>query len=267
MSGRYSPADVAAWLERFAKTAEEHIREARVKASKPSDPAFRRVEIDTLLQAGLGQFFAEKLRAGIAYTLYQKKGHVGALHDAVRHYRAAREAWAGIVKRTKGVYVDDLAFGYPPHRRGHWADRLPAIEQDLAFMERLLNGRNGSPTDETAAALLKPRPPVPLCRHVVPQSFVPGRPLEIEIASPPGSVERMRIHYRHVNQAEAYHVEEMAAKGDLWRFRIPAMYTDTAFPLLYYFELRGRKGNAWIYPGLNAEVSNQPYFVVRRSSA
>jgi hypothetical protein len=264
-SGRYSPTDVAAWLERFAATAEEQIRQARAKMRNANAPEFLRVEVDVLLQAELGRFFAEKLRAGVAYMLYEKKSDEGALRAAVRHYRAARDAWARLVKSTKAVYVDDLTFGYPPHRRGHWADRLPAIEQDLAFMERLVKDKSTDEPNPAITALLKASVAAPPCRHTSPPSFLPGQPLDIEIRSSPSVVERMRIHYRHVNQAEAYQVEHMTAKGKAWQFRIPATYTDTAFPLMYFFELRDGKGNAWLHPGLSPDVANQPYFVVLRS--
>ncbi len=36
------------------------------------------------------------------------------------------------------------------------------------------------------------------------------------------------------------------------------------FPLQYYFELR-RAGSAAIFPGLNADLANQPYFVLRQA--
>jgi hypothetical protein len=158
------------------------------------------------------------------------------------------------------MYVDDLGFGYPPHRRGHWADRLPTIEQDLAFMERLVNQESTNRTDQVITALLKPRPSRPPCRHAAPPSFVPGQSLDFEVTSSRSAVERMRIHYLHANQAEAYQVENMTPAGESSRFQIPATYTDTAFPLLYFFELRDGKKNAWLYPDLNAEVPNQPYF-------
>jgi hypothetical protein len=73
-------------MARFAMTAEEQIRHARANVRNANDPAFRRVEIDTLLQAELGRFFAEELRAGIAYTLYQKRSDEGdALRNAIVH--------------------------------------------------------------------------------------------------------------------------------------------------------------------------------------
>ena len=41
-------------------------------------------------------------------------------------------------------------------------------------------------------------------------------------------------------------------------------YTDSPYPLQYYFELRDARGHAWLYPGFRADLCNQPYFVVRQ---
>lgn len=266
-SGRYSPADVARWLEEFARTAGQHLQQARRRARDAKDAAFRRLEIDVEVQAGLGLFFAEKLRAAVSYALYQKNGDAAALRDAVFFYREARQAWAGIVKRTKNVYVDDLSFGEPAHRRGHWADRLPAIDQDVAYMERLLKEKSGGRAGDLPRPnpdWLRPRPPRPECGHDRPAGFRPGQPLEIGLRLKAEAVESVLLHYRHVNQAEPYRIEKMSAGGGFWRHAIPGEYTDSSFPLLYYFEIHGRKGEAWLYPGFERELANQPYFVVRR---
>ena len=72
-----------------------------------------------------------------------------------------------------------------------------------------------------------------------------------------------RLRYRHVNQAEEYRAAEMSADGSRFRSQIPGDYTDSRYPLLYFFEVRDGRGRAWLYPGLEADLSNQPYFVVR----
>jgi hypothetical protein len=68
-----------------------------------------------------------------------------------------------------------------------------------------------------------------------------------------------------VNQSEAYQIVDMRGQSGTWRFTIPGDYTDSAYPLLYYFELRDAGGHAWLHPGFEPDLANQPYFVVRRA--
>ena len=53
--------------------------------------------------------------------------------------------------------------------------------------------------------------------------------------------------------------------GPGYRAAIPAAYTDSPYPLQYYFEVRESAEKAWLYPGFAADLANQPYYVVRRT--
>ena len=87
-SGKFSPLDVARWLEGFCEEAARHLAEAESQVANCSDAAFRRLSIDVRLQTGLGRFFAQKLRAGVWYALYERTGEVTALEQALSTYRA-----------------------------------------------------------------------------------------------------------------------------------------------------------------------------------
>jgi hypothetical protein len=263
-TGRYTPADVARWLQGFAKAAAEQLQDARAKAGNTNDPAFRRLDVDVQVQLGLGRFFAAKMRSAIAWSLYQMDGKDDNLQHALHFARAARDAWAGIVKATKGVYLDDLTYGEPPHRRGSWASRLPFVEQDVKCLEGLLAGKALQNVQATPA-WLKPTPPPPRCKHWAPAGFSPGQPLTISISAPAGSLEGVRIHYRHVNHAESYQIQPMTGGRGSWTFSIPPDYTNSRYALQYHFQLIGRDGTNWLYPGLNQDLANQPYFVVRHT--
>ena len=110
------------------------------------------------------------------------------------------------------------------------------------------------------------RPVVPLV-HVIPPSFVAGQPLTIELMllGPSSSVASVRLCYRRVHQAQPYQTADMLIQGNHCRATIPAEYTNTPYPLEYYFELRNGAGQAWMYPGFDATLTNQPYFVVHPS--
>ncbi|HLK58596.1 MAG TPA: hypothetical protein VKU00_18645, partial [Chthonomonadaceae bacterium] len=62
-----------------------------------------------------------------------------------------------------------------------------------------------------------------------------------------------------------YQALEMEAQEDHYRAVIPGAYTNSPYPLQYFFELHHATGQAWLYPGFNADLSNQPYLVVRQT--
>jgi hypothetical protein len=270
-SGRHSPLDVARWLDDLARTADDHLRRARGRTSVNS-PAFRRWAIDVEVQAGIARYFAEKFRAATAYVFYERTGDGAALERALKHHVAAQDAWQAIAAQTTGVYVKDLTFGRDRYLRGHWADRLPAMEVDRADMQKAKpavvpaggGGAGSGGATALLAALSAPPAPRPRCQHTPPSRFRPGEPLPVELGA--DGVASVRLRYRHVNQSEKYQTAEMSADGRRFRSQIPGDYTNSRYPLLYFFELRDASGRAGLYPGFEADLSNQPYFVVRSST-
>ena len=71
------------------------------------------------------------------------------------------------------------------------------------------------------------------------------------------------LHYRRVNQAERWQYVTMDRKGSAYSASIPGAYTDSPYPLQYYFELKSAPDRAWLYPGFPPDLAGQPYFVVR----
>lgn len=237
-SCKYSPVEVAQWLEGLAGAAPEgHAAESRRWAA------------DMAIQSGLGRFFAHKLRAAALWALFDRTQDRAALEEALRQYRAGRAAWAELAAKAS-VYRSDVTFGYDRHLRGHWADRLPAIDADISDMERRLeSARPGDPA-RVRALLAVPKRRAG-CEHRPPSRFQPGKPLELELKCTAPA----RLHYRRVNQAETWQVTEKP-------FVIPAAYTASAYPLQYYFEIQEQ--TPWVYPGLGPELTAQPYFIATR---
>jgi hypothetical protein len=56
----------------------------------------------------------------------------------------------------------------------------------------------------------------------------------------------------------------MEFKDGGYHATIAGDYTNSPYPLGYYFELKG-DGSAWLYPGFRPDLANQPYFVIRRA--
>lgn len=270
---KYSPIEVAQWLEGFAAASDEALRAARLKVGDPKAPAFRRIEEDVHIQNGLGQFFAAKLRSGVLYEVFCRGGNVEAGKLALSKYRSAREAWEKMAQRARGVYVEDVSYGDVPMRRGHWLDRLPDIDRDIAAMQKSLDAVPTSSAKPEAvtralqAALAVQKRPAPHCHHAVPAGFHPGQELPLHLTrsnEPRGEMnERAKLFYRHVNQGERWISCDMERSGKAFEASIPAGYTESRFSLEYYFELRGNAG-ACFYPAFNTSLSNQPYFSLMR---
>jgi hypothetical protein len=102
--------------------------------------------------------------------------------------------------------------------------------------------------------------------------------VELMLLGQSSSVASVHLCYRRVHQVQPYQTADMQMQGNHCRAAIPAEYTNTPYPLEYYFELRngaggspthdsalGTPGQAWMYPGFDATLTNQPYFVVHPS--
>ena len=237
--GKYSPLEVATWLEDLA--------------NKSAGPA-------TYLQTGLGRFFATKFRAGVLYELHARTNDRAALERSIQLYKAARASWAQFAGLAKDEYVADITAGEQTWLRGHWIDRIPAIDADIAALEAKLpsatqsdHPRLRAAINETVAVVRRSSLPV---RHTAPAKFTPKQPLVLKASCDASG----RLYYRHVSQAERWQSVDMKDGSAT----IPAAYTDTAYPLQYYFEFHTAADKAFLYPGFAPDLANQPYFVVRQ---
>jgi len=258
-SCKYSPAEVATWVEQLTASAKASLAVAVAKSPKPSAD-LRRLEEDVRIMIGLGEFFAAKFRSALLWQVFDKTRDARAGTAAIARYEAARAAWAAMADRAGIVYRADIAYGRTPFRRGHWKDRLPAIDADIAAMKAAVaKGGSGNAALLIAAVTARPARPQMAVIHTAPERFHPGADLTIS-AKAAADVKAI-LHYRHVDQAERWTQVAMTAKGGSFEAVIPAAYTTSPYPLQYYFEFqRGTK--AWSHPAFNASLSNAPYYVV-----
>jgi hypothetical protein len=135
-SGKYSPVEVAQWLEDLAAGVDRDL--APIDRLDDVPPVSRRVRIDASIQAGLGRFFAAKFRAGVLYALFERTHDRRAIEAALASYRTARDAWAAVVTRAEGIYSDDLSASDKISERGQWRDRTAAIDADIDRMAKQL---------------------------------------------------------------------------------------------------------------------------------
>lgn len=273
-NAKYSPIEVARWVEECVATSRQALDQARHSVRSRTTSAFRRIEEDVLIQIGLGTFFAHKLRCAVLYEIFHRSADGKAGEEAVAHYQQAREAWATMAKRALGVYRADVSYGSIPKRRGHWSDRLPGIDGDLAAMRSKVQANRTEHLNRTVGAnampaeVARPQKNSIACSHTTPRSFIPGQTLtlSLSVSGREGARElrAVRLLYRHVNQGERWRAIGAKSGHTVYTAAIPAEYTMSEYSLEYYFELESEPGSAWMYPGFNEALSNQPYFVVER---
>ncbi|SDS23803.1 hypothetical protein [Microlunatus soli] len=268
-SAKYTPLEVAELLDGLVRSAQDHLALLDVASTEP-DPSsgsrtgdhsqLRRTLVDLQILSRLGTFFAGKFRAAVHYAVFRATGDRSQLAASITVYRPARDAFAEIGGISADVYQSRIAFGKEPYEGGSWADRVPAIDRDLAALEAELAGV----ADRGRSALLdtvRPRmAPVEL-GHQPPDSFARGQELEIRVSSAP-DVEQMILHYRHVDQSQRLQQIAMTRSEDGFFAVIGKDYTDTDYPLMYFFSLQDRSGRRTFAPGLDASLANQPYHLL-----
>jgi hypothetical protein len=268
-SGKYTPIEVAQFFEDTSAAATQALESARASAPSRKDAAFRRFEEDVCIQIGLGQFYGAKLRAGVLFDVYRRTGDRKAHEEALAAYRKARAIWAAMAERARGVYVADLTYGETAVRRGHWMDRLPAIDQDLAAMQSAHFNANAELAGPVAAAIAqangRPSRLSFKCAHTAPRAFQPGKSIALAISVSGDIPASAKLHYRQVNQAERWKWVEMEREGNSFQASIPSAYTQSPYAMEYYFELRKDGRSAALYPGFNEVFANQPYFVIHQA--
>ena len=263
-NARYSPGEVIEWLEALVRTSTASLAAARASAgSRATSPEFRQAEEDILVLNGLGLYYANLFRAGLFYSIYEQSGDAVAAEHSLAAYRKARDAWASMAERADKIYTTDISYGDIPIRRGYWAGRLPAVDQDMAALEKYFDGK---PTQKSSAGraiqlAIKafPRPSV-VVEHTVPEAFHPGSDFSLMIATPTIVTESI-LWYRHVNQGERWSSVPMHKSANAYNASVPGSYTNSPYPLQYYFELRTADA-ATLHPPFNATLSNQPYYAV-----
>ena len=274
IDARMSPMRVADRLEHLAAGASRRIDWVETNAGR-ADPEVRRWIVDVRILAALGRFFAGKFRAAVWYELATATGDVGSLRRAISELSSAREAWVDASERAS-VYVGDLAFGPEPRLRGHWRDRLPAIDADLrAMRDRLSAGASpvdvpdaDADADADGAALVAAAERIADVEvvHEQVRTFRPGQPLALGLTvagTDASRVTSVHVRYRPMDQALTWARRRMEQGEGGFRVELPGPELSGEYPLAYAFEVRLADGRAWRHPHIGPALTEQPYVVVR----
>ncbi len=115
--------------------------------------------------------------------------------------------------------------------------------------------------DHQLAPPPKPRPTI-AAHHTPAQSFHPGSDLALAVTTPT-AVTSAILWYRHVNHGERWLSTPMQKVLSSHTAAISAAYTDSPYPLQYFFEFHTAAA-ATLHPPLNATWSNQPYYAIHK---
>lgn len=265
LDGRYTPLDVAGWLERFVTEAADGV--VALSAVEDPSPQVRRTAVDTEILLRLGRFFIAKFRSAADYALWQRTRDRRLLESAVRHLTFARDVWTEIGDVAEGVYQANLRFGPERSEHGSWTDRRPLVEADLDAMTselRRVIAEEADPGTEFRPTVA-PRPVESGIEHQPPADFVRGEAVPLTVSVSGGvadGVAAVRLNYRHVNQAEPWESIPMQEADGGFAAEIPSAYSESSYPLMYSFTVEHSDGGVTLHPGLEPDLANQPYYLL-----
>lgn len=262
-SHRYTPLDVADWLEAMAGGCEQAILSAKA-TSQFSKPAVQRILADVEISGAIARFFAEKFRAACWAELFIATKVTRLLEPVLDHARRSVMAWETAANVSRDLYHDDLTYGPQSWLRGSWQSRLPEMRAEILDLESLRGGGKyetvaaDSEVEAAITALLTRKPVISGARDVAaPAHVIAGEPFEVRMR---GDMDETPVlHYRHINQAERWEAITMSRDGRGYSALIPGNYTNSRFHLQYFISLR-KSGQAVLSPGLNDDLANEPYY-------
>jgi hypothetical protein len=128
----------------------------------------------------------------------------------------------------------------------------------------LTESRPLSREGERAVAALRARKPAMQAGGVeAPESFRRGKPVAVRWAGKADGAPTLR--YRVVDQSKRWNALEMSPDGDGYAATIPGDYLDTPYHLQLFVSARA-DGAPLLAPGLDDDLSNQPYLLVSQVS-
>ena len=257
---KYSPITMANWFNEYSNKARTNLIKAIKKIKNKNDPEFLRLEIDINILIGIGKFFSYKIKSACYWELYIKEKKFNLGYQSLQFYKKSYSAWSKIAKISKKFYLEDLTYGPQSWLRGRWDDRLPAIKDDIIKMTNILN-RNFIKSKKQINIF-------ELSRWNYNQSFhidhtiekKSNRSVDITINNLNKINVELFFNYRQVNQSKKWQRNKINALKNRFTVKKFNNFLKQNYPIQYYFELVEKKYSCFC-PGINKDLSNQPYYV------
>jgi len=137
VSSKYSPVEVAQWLEDLARTAAESLAQASAQTMDLREPFFRRSRLIQTCKL-TRPVLSEKLRAAVLYALYDRTSERAARKPPLRP--TGQPGTPGTHRRSDAkAYVPDLTYAASGSSGATGRIALAAIDHDIAAMEQKLH--------------------------------------------------------------------------------------------------------------------------------
>ena len=268
---KYSPLTMILWLDKFSQNAKYHIFKAAKKINKENNYDFLRIYVDVIIQSSVGKFFTYKFKASILWEYYLLTLNKNVGEEALKNYIKARNAWKISAEISKKYYLPDLSYGPQSWLRGRWDDRLPAIDQDILDMNKILNKNTKINTKRKKDLLFinyiknwNNKQNI-LVNHSNPKNFIKRKKISLSCKINSNKNLLGYLHYREVNQSKKWIKRKLVKIKNVYNVTIPANFTDTDYPIQYYFEFENKQFSSFA-PGFNKFLSNQPYYLLRQKN-
>ncbi|HUZ18320.1 MAG TPA: hypothetical protein VMV68_08020, partial [Spirochaetia bacterium] len=274
---KYSPLQVREWLSEFSRSTRAAVEKLDTMPEMAEIREHAAARIDFLILADIALFHAEKVQASVDLCLHDKTGEIALLESSLRAMERALAAWRKLSERGARAYHENLVFQagvMSGERMGHWKDRLPEVEADVARLKRLLEAKDSEQRSMAAsisenrradAAIASPTSEVSSARARIPEHALANVEIPVELLLDPLTRGRgaWTLHYRHTNQLEGpFREATMVETSFGYRGVIPAEFVTDDFDILVYFATVEANGRARIFPGLYNAEHPMPYLVI-----
>lgn len=266
LSGRVWPQQTAVWHDSTAANILQIVDNIEKEGNAISNKELFSTLTDLKILAGMSHFHSLRIKAAIAYSLYEQLDSSSvALDSAIYWETLALDAYRSVVETVDHVYRTDLDISVSD--AGHWRDELKLLETAFEQLKASkVKNQSTMPSIVRNTGLDKYAPQV---SHALIDSVFTNIDLDIEaIITDPSGIRIARVYYRGVTQFQDYQVRDMERQGNKFSLHLSAdeirdvvEYKDTTGALwdfMYFIEAIDSLGNGCIYPDFNAAA---PYVI------
>ena len=268
LKGKYSPLQVAQWLEELACSTGLLVKEAE-KVGGESCAELKAMLVDFSMLCDFAEYHADKMRAALAVELWNIKKAPELLADAKIYLNRALTHWKALSEKGLENYYHDLDYSTAGTltRRGTWNDMTCEIEADCKTLDELISEGCAQLSEEPSGQIESVYLP-PECRVMfadLPDWAPVGEDIRIDVAVSglwnAGSAPT--LHYRYTNQtAGLYKTMPMKKSPDGYTAVIPAEFVIPEWDIQVYITVQERSGACTIFPGIYHPIYPHPFHVI-----